>query len=82
MLWVLKRTISMRRFFENLKQMFKLMGMKIITILVYKCPYYQTPVSFIFYRKTKLLKQLLMCYASGRKNLTVPNDDAFIALTL
>ena len=28
MLWVLKRTVSMRRFFEHPKRMFKLMGKK------------------------------------------------------
>ena len=33
MLWVLKRTISMRRFFEDPKHMLKLMGKKIFTIL-------------------------------------------------
>ena len=32
MLWVLKRTVSMRWFFENPKHMFKLMAKKIITI--------------------------------------------------
>ena len=33
MLWVLKRTASMRRSVEHPKQMFKLMGKKIFTIL-------------------------------------------------
>ena len=33
MLWVLKLTVSMRRFFQHPKHMFKLMGKKIITIL-------------------------------------------------
>ena len=32
MLWVLKRTVSMRQFFEHPKHMFKLMGKKMITI--------------------------------------------------
>ena len=33
MLWVLKRPVSMRRFFEHQKQMFKLMGKEINAIL-------------------------------------------------
>ena len=33
MLWVLKRTVSLRRFFLALKHMFKLMGKEIITVL-------------------------------------------------
>ena len=33
MLWVLKRTVSMRRFFVHPKHMFKLMDYKIFTIL-------------------------------------------------
>ena len=33
MLWVLKRTVSMRRFFEHTKHMFKLMGKEINAIL-------------------------------------------------
>ena len=33
MLWVLKRTVSMRRFFEHPEQMLKLMDKKIFTIL-------------------------------------------------
>ena len=33
MLWVLKRTVSMRRFFWALKNMLKLMDKKIFTIL-------------------------------------------------
>ena len=33
MLWVLKRTVSMRRFFEHPKHMLKLMGKKIFTFL-------------------------------------------------
>ena len=33
MLWVLKRTVSMRRFFEHPKQMFKLSDQKLLTIL-------------------------------------------------
>ena len=33
MLWILKRTVSMRQFFEHPKHMFKLKGKKIITIL-------------------------------------------------
>ena len=33
MLWVLKRTVSMRRFFEHPEHMFKLMDKKIITFL-------------------------------------------------
>ena len=33
MLWVLKRNVSMRRFFEHPKHMFKLIGKKIIAIL-------------------------------------------------
>ena len=33
MLWVLKWTVSMRRFFEHPQHMFKLMGKKIIAIL-------------------------------------------------
>ena len=33
MLWVLKRTVSMRRFFKHPKHMLKMMGKKIITIL-------------------------------------------------
>ena len=36
MLWVLKRTVLMRRFICAPKHMFKLMGMKIITILRFK----------------------------------------------
>ena len=33
MLWVLKRTVSLRRFFCGPKHMFKLMGKKMIKIL-------------------------------------------------
>ena len=33
MLWALKRTVSMRHSFEHLKQLFKLMHKKILTIL-------------------------------------------------
>ena len=35
MLWVLKKTVSMRRFFWAPKHMFKLMDKKIIAILRY-----------------------------------------------
>ena len=36
MLWVLKRTVSMRRFFSALKHMFKLIGKKVITLYAHK----------------------------------------------
>ena len=36
MLWVLRRTVSMKRSFEHPKHMLKLMGEKIFTILRYK----------------------------------------------
>ena len=38
MLWVLKRTVSWRRFLEHPKHMFKLMVKKIITFYIKKVP--------------------------------------------
>ena len=37
MLWVLKRTVSMRRFFEHPKHILKLMDKKLLTIILSKC---------------------------------------------
>ena len=45
MLWVLKRTVSMRRFFEHPKHMLKLMGKKIFTILRSKIVFISTYVN-------------------------------------
>ena len=59
MLWVLKRTVSMRRFFCGPKHMLKIMGKKIFTILCWKLLFMDLAghclinVENVFFSKTK-----------------------------
>ena len=67
MLWVLKRTVSMRRgFFEHPKHMIKLMGKEIFTILrLYVFVYLNLCYCFYvpkFTKQTGLKKRLHVAY--------------------
>ena len=66
MLWVLKRTVSLRHFFEHPKQMFRLMSKYLITILhllilTYVClsgPMHDSPDSLDFVLAVRQWRQL------------------------
>ena len=61
MLWVLKRTVSIRRFFERPKPMFLLMDKKILTILCPKFLFIWRPVINNLKSSTCIFRRKLQC---------------------